>query len=84
VRGAQVAVEADPIGDALDQAARAGPLGVPLVAVNQLVSQDARDLRGQARGGLDAVDVAEREVDLLVVVVELGLWSREGGWGGGC
>lgn len=71
VRRRQVAVEPDPVGDALDQAAGAGAEGVPLQAVDELVGDDAGDFLGGAllvRAG----DVVEREVDLLVVVVELG------------
>ncbi len=87
MRRAQITVEPHPVGHALDQAARASPLGVPLVAVDELVGQDARDLVGEARGGVDRVDVVEREVDLFVVVVEGGLdlgrsGSVRGGSGG--
>ena len=49
-------------------------LSVVLKAVDELVGENARDLGGEARGWL-GVDVVEAEVDLLVVVVEVGLWG---------
>lgn len=76
VRRAEVAVEPHPVGDALDQPARAAALGVPLVAVHELVREDARDLGREAAGRVDGVDVAEGEVDLFVVVVEVRLLGR--------
>lgn len=79
MRRAEVAAQPHPVRDALDQPTRTTVARVPLVAVHQLVGQDAGDLGGEA-GGLDAVDVGEREVDLLVVVVEIGL--EVGGSGG--
>ena len=81
MRRAEIAVQAYPVGHALDQTAGASPLGIPLVAMDQLMGQDARDLVGEARGGVDRVDVVEREVDLFVVVVEggLGLGQQKGG-----
>lgn len=64
-------MEPHPVRDALDQAAGARVEGVVLVAVDHLVRQDAEDLVVFAVRG-DLVDVVEREVDLLVVVVEGG------------
>lgn len=68
---AQVGVEANPVGDALDQPARAGSLGIILEAVDHFVGEDAHDLCGTAVGR-DAGDVGHGEVDLFVVVVEVG------------
>ncbi len=49
-------------------------LSVVLKAVDELVGENAGDLGGEAGGRL-RVDVVEAEVDLLVVVVEVGLWG---------
>lgn len=69
MRWAQIAVQPHPIGDALDQTAGAGLEGVPLVAVDDFVRDDAGNLGCEARGRVDGVDVAEGKVDLFVVVV---------------
>lgn len=73
MRRAQVAVQTHPVGDALDQPAGACVLCVPLVTVDELVREDARDLVGEPGRRVDRVDVVEGEVDLFVVVVEVGL-----------
>jgi hypothetical protein len=69
VRWAKITVEAYPVGKPLDQPAGTAAMGIPLIAVHQLVGQDAGDLRGEPRGWLDGVDVAEGEVDFFVIVV---------------
>jgi NADPH-dependent curcumin reductase CurA len=68
MRRAEMAVQSHPVGNSLDQPARAGPVGIPLVAVNQLVREHACNLVGEA-GGADGVDVVQGEVDFLVVIV---------------
>lgn len=82
MRGTQVTVEPHPVGDALDQPARTGPTRVPLVTVDQFVSQDTRDLVGEAGGGVDGVDVVEGEVDFFVIVIEGGLLTLVKDFGG--
>jgi len=69
MRRTQVAVQPHPVGDALDQSAGTAAAGVPLVAVDQLVGYDARDLLCETGGGVDAIDVGEGEVDFLVIAV---------------
>ncbi len=49
-------------------------LSVVLKAMNELVGENAGDL-GRETGGWLGVDVVEAEVDLLVVIVEVGLWG---------
>lgn len=44
VRWAKVAVEPHPVGNALDQPAGTAAPGIPLVAVHQLVGEDAGNL----------------------------------------
>lgn len=71
-------MQPDPVGNAFDQATGRRSQGVPLVAVDEFVGQDAGDL-GWGTGGArpDAGNVAEADVNLLVVVVEV----RAGGVG---
>lgn len=78
---AQVAVEPDPVRDTLDQSARRATVSVPLVAVDELVREDAGDFGRQARGwrgGDVGGDVGEREMDFFVVGVEVGLCAGLG------
>ncbi len=72
MRRTQVTVQTHPVRDAFDQPPRTATAGVPLVAVHELVGDDAGNLGSEA-GGRDAVDVGEGEVDFFVVGVELGL-----------
>ena len=76
VRRAQVAAEPDPVRDALDQPARRAAVGVPLVAVDELVGEHAVDFGGETGWGRrrDVIDVGEGEVDFFVVGVEVGLF----------
>lgn len=81
VRRAQVTVEPDPVRDSLDQSTGRAAVGIPLVAVDELVREDAGEFGGEARGwrgGDVGGDVGEGEVDFLVVGVEVGLF-----WEGG-
>lgn len=69
---AEAAVETNPVGNALDEPAGAGTKAVSLETVNELVGDDASDLLGAAGRRADSVNVAEGEVDFLVVGVEIG------------
>jgi hypothetical protein len=73
MRWAQITVKANPVGNTLDESARTAPARIPLVTVHQLVGHDARDFSGQSRWRVDPVDVGEREVDLLMIGIKLGL-----------
>lgn len=77
---AEAAVETDPVGNALDEPTGTGTEAVSLEAVNKLVGDDAGDLLGAAGRRADAVNVAEGEVDLLVVGVEIGARSVGDAW----
>ena len=73
MRRTQIAVQPHPVRDALDQTPGTAVAPVPLVAVHELVGEDAGDLGGEAAGWVDLVDVGEGKVDFFVVVVEVGL-----------
>jgi len=61
-----------PVRNTFDHSTRTCALAVELKRMNQLVHQDALDLMSYPRAvSLDAVDVRDREVDLLVLVVQL-------------
>jgi len=76
VRRGEPGLAPEPVGDALDDAAGDGPLAVVLEGVHEFVREDALDLVPDALAvavcaGGDALEVREREVELLVVVVEV-------------
>jgi hypothetical protein len=73
MRWAQITVETNPVSDTLDKSAGTAPAGIPLVAMHQLVGQDTRDFSRQPGWRVDTVDVGEREVDLFVIGIKLGL-----------
>jgi hypothetical protein len=70
VRGTQTRGQPHPICDPLNEASGAGPEGVVLVAMHHFMRQDALYLVGASRS-LDPTNVVQREVDLLVVRVQL-------------
>lgn len=77
----QVAVEPDPVRDSLDQSTGCCTVGVPLVAVDELVREDAGEFGGKARrwrGGDVRGDVGEGEVDFFVIGVEVALFFGGG------
>lgn len=76
MRRSEPGLPPQPVGDALDNAAGHRPSPVVLERVHELVREDALDLVPDARTVAvcavgDALEVREREVDLLVVVVEV-------------
>lgn len=71
--------QAHPVGDALDEPARAAAPAVVLEAVHELVDQDALDLVGARRvrvgalgGFFDGIYVAEGEVWFFILVTQIG------------
>jgi hypothetical protein len=70
MRRREVAAKTDPVGDAFDETARTRAEAVVLETMDHLVGEDAGNFGGDTILGL-AGNVAEGEVDLLVVVVQV-------------
>lgn len=73
MRRTEVCAEPDPVGDSLYYTARARAVAIPLEDVHKLVNEHASDLvTDPPRIASDLSNVVRREMDLLVLLVEVG------------